>query len=706
MDGGDVILFMAADGGQNHGTQSVSNDNSSSAVGQSTALRKRATLRRMSLSKPRARNVESNFRPRFPVFEPDPDLDPTLFEEEEEEEVRDRIKNPFSSSSDLSSSDDDDDIESTYHKIIKKKKKKVNCKRVIEWSLFLIILTCLILSLVVRSLNSHLALGLKPWQWSLVMMVVLSGRLCSEWMVSLMVLLIERNFMLREKVLYFVYGLRKSIQNCVWLGLVLLAWTCVFDAKVHKKNKVVKKVSQFLIAVLVGATIWLIKIILVKTLASSFHVRTYFDRMKESVFHHYVLDTLSGTPMDDMSWEEDHKVTLKKGSKSMPAKWKEARNAYKSKKYGTRRLDIEKLKKMSMDSSTSVWSMKRLMNYIRSSGLSTISKTVDEFGKAESEINSEWEARSTAKRIFRNVAKRGARYIEEDDLARFLKRVEIHAIFPLFEGALETGRISKSSFRNWVVRAYFERKALAHSLNDTKTAVQQLHKLASAIVSVVIIVVVILVMGFATPKVVGLVVTQMLVLGFIFHNTCKTIFECIIFVFVMHPFDIGDRCKIDGVQMIVEEMNILTTVFLRYDMEKIYYPNSALLTKPISNFYRSPEMGDAVPFNIDASTSIDTINALKKSIQSYIDSKPNHWNSKHSIVIREIEDLSTLKMSLCVQHTINHQNFGERSARITDLILEMKKIFENLGVKYHLLPQEVHLTQNNSNNSTTSPLSV
>lgn len=69
------------------------------------------------------------------------------------------------------------------------------------------------------------------------------------------------------------------------------------------------------------------------------------------------------------------------------------------------------------------------------------------------------------------------------------------------------------------------------------------------------------------------------------------------------------------VQMIVEEMNILTTVFLRYDMEKIYYPNSALLSKPISNFYRSPEMWDSIPFTIDASTSNETINALKKAIQ-------------------------------------------------------------------------------------------
>ena len=68
-------------------------------------------------------------------------------------------------------------------------------------------------------------------------------------------------------------------------------------------------------------------------------------------------------------------------------------------------------------------------------------------------------------------------------------------------------------------------------------------------------------------------------------------------------------------QMIVEEMNILTTVFLRYDNEKIYYPNSVLLTKPISNFRRSPDMADVIYFTIDVSTHIDDINALKKAIQ-------------------------------------------------------------------------------------------
>lgn len=68
--------------------------------------------------------------------------------------------------------------------------------------------------------------------------------------------------------------------------------------------------------------------------------------------------------------------------------------------------------------------------------------------------------------------------------------------------------------------------------------------------------------------------------------------------------------------MIVEEMNILTTVFLRFDNEKIYYPNSVLATKPISNFYRSPDMNDSIEFAIDVATSVECIGALKARVKA------------------------------------------------------------------------------------------
>ncbi|KAM0042368.1 putative mechanosensitive ion channel MscS, LSM domain superfamily [Helianthus debilis subsp. tardiflorus] len=99
-----------------------------------------------------------------------------------------------------------------------------------------------------------------------------------------------------------------------------------------------------------------------------------------------------------------------------------------------------------------------------------------------------------------------------------------------------------------------------------------------------------------------------------FGNACKTTFEAIIFLFIVHPFDVGDRCEINGVQMIVEEMHILTTIFLRYDNQKIAYPNNVLATMPIANYHRSPDMGDAIDFCIHVSTPTEKVAKMKDMI--------------------------------------------------------------------------------------------
>jgi len=258
------------------------------------------------------------------------------------------------------------------------------------------------------------------------------------------------------------------------------------------------------------------------------------------------------------------------------------------------------------------------------------------------------------------------RDIDENELRRFMIKEEVPFVFPLLAQA-DTGLITKKSLADWVVRficllksyhhhneglkscfdynvcvfqlkVYQERKALAHALCDTKTAVKQLNKLVTGVLVVVSIVVWLLLMEIATTKVLVFLSSQLVLAGFMFGNTCKNIFEAIIFVFVMHPFDVGDRCVVDGVevtyssqiyfycfeirilmhriiwQLLVEEMNILTTVFLKLNNEKVYYPNSVLATKPISNYYRSPNMVESIEFSVDFTTPAEKIGALKEKI--------------------------------------------------------------------------------------------
>lgn len=520
---------------------------------------------------------------------------------------------------------------------------------------------------------------------------VFSGHLVSHWVVTLVVFLVERNFLLRNKVLYFVFGLKKSVQVCLWIGLVLIAWSQLFDRDVGRSAKtarILNYVSRFLASVLIGSVIWLVKTFLMKVVASTFHRKAFFDRILENVFDQYVLQTLSGPPVMELAENVGREGSgLGRVSFTKP----------KEEKGSPGVIDVMKLRKMSQEK-VSAWTMKGLMAAIGSSRLSTISNTIESFDdvdgmeQKDKEINNEWEAKAAASAIFKNVARPGYKHIEEVDLLRFFNKEEVDLVLQRFEGAFETRKIKKSALKNWVVKAYLDRKSLAHSLNDTKTAVMQLHNLIRVLVIIIIIIITLLLMGIATTKILLVISSQLLVVVFIFGNACKTVFEALIFVFIMHPFDVGDRCVIDGIQMVVEEMNILTTIFLKNDNEKVYYPNSVLSTKAISNFYRSPNMYDTINFTIDVSTSIERIGALKSRIKGYIDSKPTHWCPIHTVNLKDILDVNKINMSLCVQHTMNFQNIRERNLRRSELVMELKKLFEEMSITYHLLPQKVELS--------------
>ncbi|MED6173978.1 hypothetical protein PIB30_064684 [Stylosanthes scabra] len=602
--------------------------------------------------------------------------------------------------------EDDHEEEEEFYKTtnveVSKKRsgKRWKFLRMTEWLGFVSIGGFLIASLVVERLRNSEIWGLDLWKWCVLALVILCGRLVTGWFINAMVFLIERNFLFKKKVLYFVYGVQKSVQAFLWLGLVLMAWGLLFNHGVKRSkrvNRILDYITRALASCLIGAALWLAKTLLIKLLASHFQSTRFFDRIQESIFHQYILRTLSGPPLMEIA--ENVGKSSSSGRLSLKTMVRENGNQEKKEEV----IDVDKLKKMKQEK-VSALTMKGLINVIKSSGLTTIvpqSLDEDENEQVDSEITSELEAKAAAYRIFSNVAKPGSKYIEKEDLLRFMTNEEVENLLPLFEGAVATGRIKRKSLKNWLVKVYQERQSLVHSLNDTKTAVDDLNLLASVVMAIVIIIVWLLIMGFLTTHVLLFISSQLLLAVFIFGNTAKTVFEAIIFVFVRHPFDVGDRCVIDGVQMTVEEMNILTTIFLRYDNEKISYPNSVLANKPISNFYRSPEMSESVEFAVDMSTPIESIAALKTRIKSYLESKPQHWRPNHSIAVKDIENVEKMKMGLSVNHTINFQNYGDKSSRRSELLLELKKILEDLKIKYHLLPQEVHLLSYvNSENST------
>ncbi|CAI8599446.1 unnamed protein product [Vicia faba] len=572
----------------------------------------------------------------------------------------------------------------------KGKHKRLTTRTTIELFVFAMIAGNILASLTVEELRRIHMWSLRLWRWWVLAMVTFCGMLVTKWFMHIVVFLIEMNFLLRKKVLYFVHGMKKCVQVFIWIGLVLLTWVFFINHGVPRSKlaeKILDGVTWTLVSLLIGAFLWVLKTLLLKILASNFHVKSFFDRIQESIFHQYVLQTLSGPPLLDEAERIGRSPRLSHFS------FRSITNKGDTKKEV---IDMAKLHRMKQEKVSS-WTMKILVDSVMNSRLSTISSSLDESfydkenKQTDKEITNEMEATAAAYHVFRNVAASpSCMDIDENELRRFMIKEEVPWVFPLLAQA-ETGLITRKSLTDWVLKVYQERRALAHALSDTKTAVKQLNKLVTVVVVLVTILVWLLLMEIATTKVLVIIATQLVGASFMIGNTCKNIFEAIIFVFIMHPFDVGDRCVIDGVELLVEEMNILTTVFLKLNNEKVYYPSSVLAIKPISNYYRSPDMCESVEFSVDFTTPAEKIGALKEKVKRYLERNPQYWHPYFSLVVKEIENVNKIKMGLYVNHTMNFQDFGEKCKRASELVMEVKKIFEELNIRYNLLPQGVHL---------------
>ncbi|GAA0175817.1 ion channel [Lithospermum erythrorhizon] len=600
------------------------------------------------------------------------------------------------------------------------KNGKIDSLTILQWLSLILIVSALACSLLISKWKEKSFRGLKLWKWEVLTLVVICGRLVSGWVIKIVVFLVERNFMLRKRVLYFVYGVRKAVQNCLWLGLVLIAWHFMFDKRVEAHNQFLLLVNKLMVCMVVATLLWLVKTLMVKVLASSFHVSRFFDRIQDSLFNQYVIETLSGPPLIEIRHRQDEEEKtiaevrqlqnagvplppdLKVSAFRSPALsgrlvgtpgQKQIGRGLSFKNQEEQAISIDHLHRLN-PKNVSAWNMKRLMNIVRYGAISTLDEQVlSEANEDENtkQIRNECEAKVAARKIFINVAKPGAKFIHLEDLIRFLREEEAIKAINNVEGSSQSTKISKVSLKNWVVNTFRERRALALTLNDTKTAVKKLHQMVNVLVGVIIIILCAVILGFATSKVLLFMSSQVVVMAFIFGNTCKTAFEAIIFLFVMHPFDVGDRCEIDGVQMVVEEMNILNTIFLRFDNQKVMFPNSTLATKPIGNYNRSPDMGDAVDFHVHITTPPEKIALLKQRIISYIENKKDCWYEAPLIVLMDLADIKTLKYSVWARQKINYQDMGERYIRRALLVDEMVKIFKELDIEYRLYPMDINI---------------
>ncbi|XP_076945809.1 mechanosensitive ion channel protein 4-like [Bidens hawaiensis] len=182
----------------------------------------------------------------------------------------------------------------------------------------------------------------------------------------------------------------------------------------------------------------------------------------------------------------------------------------------------------------------------------------------------------------------------------------------------------------------------------------------------------------ATVNILKFLSGVLVLISFIFGGVCKTTFEDLIFFFVVRPFYVRDQVEINGVQITVERMKILTTEFLRNDDKKIIYPNSMLPATSVLNSRYAPNIVEVIDFYIHKTTQ-GCRDERSSGKVIYVGNSP-HWQAIPKLLVKDGLDQNQLGLSFCVSHSGLFQSDSEKSKKRDLLIETMRRIFAKLGI--------------------------
>ncbi|XP_021840051.2 mechanosensitive ion channel protein 10 [Spinacia oleracea] len=240
--------------------------------------------------------------------------------------------------------------------------------------------------------------------------------------------------------------------------------------------------------------------------------------------------------------------------------------------------------------------------------------------------------------------------------------------------------ISLEKVRIWMERARKNCLLLANTLSSAKEVVDCLNKIISWLLIVATFIMWLLLTGLASTKVLVLIASPLLAATFIFGDACKTLFQGIMFAYVVHPFDVGDLCVIDGNMIEVKTIGVWKTTFLKVGLqEEVMYPNSELSSKNIINYKTDFDWNDYVELDV-ASLGERKIKILKQEIEKYLDDGEKDIFTAGYNCVEVLTTAENIKIAINFRHNVKVKNstyfecLREKRKRRSEFVLHAQSL--------------------------------
>ncbi|TAQ90346.1 hypothetical protein B7494_g1339 [Chlorociboria aeruginascens] len=291
-----------------------------------------------------------------------------------------------------------------------------------------------------------------------------------------------------------------------------------------------------------------------------------------------------------------------------------------------------------------------------------------------------------AKRLWMSFVVEGKEALSAEDVQEVLgpaRRDEADEAFAALDND-GNGDISLDEMIMKVVEIGKDRKAIAASMRDVGQAIGVLDQVLVFVVAVICIFVFVAFQDTNFVTTLATAGTTLLSLSFVFAVTTQEFLGSCIFLFVKHPYDVGDRVDMVGTErecLVVQQISLLFTVFKRIDnMKLVQVPNIVLNTLWIENVTRSKAMKEQLDMFISFDTSLEDIDILRSEMEKFVRHPDNSRDFQPDIILEAtgIGNMDKLQLKIEIRHKSNWHNETVRAARrskfMCALVLALRKV--------------------------------
>ncbi|KUJ21627.1 uncharacterized protein LY89DRAFT_704503 [Mollisia scopiformis] len=291
-----------------------------------------------------------------------------------------------------------------------------------------------------------------------------------------------------------------------------------------------------------------------------------------------------------------------------------------------------------------------------------------------------------AKRLWMSFVVEGKEALYPEDVEEVLgpaRKDEATEAFAALDNDAN-GDISLDEMIMKVVEISRDRKAISASMRDVGQAIGVLDQVLVAILFVIVIFIFVAFQDTNFVTTLATAGTTLLSLSFVFAATTQEFLGSCIFLFVKHPYDVGDRVDIVGPTqefLVVEQISLLFTVFKRIDsMKMVQVPNIVLNNLWIENITRSKAMKEQLDMFISFDTSLEDIELLRSEMESFVRHPDNSRDFQSDIILEAtgIGSMDKMQLKIEIRHKSNWHNETVRAARrskfMCALVLALRKV--------------------------------